>query len=326
MIETLSLSDLLISLVHLALVKRIMMKALITGSGGFVGQHLLRHLSDSGDDVVCSDISQGGPDILDQVGIANLISETRPDFVYHLAGQADVKASWENPINTFRVNAEGTLNVLLACESYNVKKVLCVSSAEVYGAVNDSDIPINEDRDINPANPYATSKAASELICRQFRAQNLEVMRARSFNHFGPGQKENFVTPALTKRMLQASANGKLEISVGNLAAVRDFTDVRDVVRAYRLILIKGNGGDVYNVCSGKGRAISDLASALLRNIDSNLELKPDPDLYRPLDTPAIVGDYSKLHEQTGWKPNVEFEESIIDTIASMKKQLDNND
>ena len=295
------------------------MKALITGSGGFVGQHLAEHLSDQGDEVICSDLSLGGPDLLDPAGMADLISEIQPEFVYHLAGQADVKASWEDPLKTFRVNAEGTLNLLRACQISSVKKVLCVSSAEVYGSVKESELPITEKHAITPLNPYATSKAAAELLCQQMNSRNLEIMMARSFNHFGPGQKENYVVAALAKRMLLARQIGHSEITVGNLAAIRDFTDVRDVVRAYRLILTKGEGGNVYNVCSGTGRKILDLATALLSRIDFELELKIDPKLHRPSDTPVLVGDYSKLHKQTSWEPHIEFEQTIEDTIESTK-------
>ena len=295
------------------------MKALITGSEGFVGQHLAEHLSSEGDEVFCSDLSLGGPDLLDPAGITGLLSKIQPDYVYHLAGQADVKASWEDPLTTFRVNAEGTLNVLLACQLSNVKKVLCVSSAEVYGSVQKSDLPITERHALNPSNPYATSKSAAEILCKQMNSQNLEIMRARSFNHFGPGQKEDFVATALAKRMLSAQQLGQPEITVGNLKTIRDFTDVRDVVRAYMLILTKGEGGNVYNVCSGIGREILDLATALLSQINSELDLKVDPKLYRPADTPVLVGDYSKLHKQTGWEPRIEFEQTIEDIIESTR-------
>ena len=295
------------------------MKALISGSAGFVGQHLAEHLSNEGDEVFCSDLSLGGPDLLDAAGIIDLVSEIRPDYVYHLAGQADVKASWEDPLSTFRVNAEGTLNMLLACQLFNVKKVLCVSSAEVYGSVQKSELPITEKHKLNPSNPYATSKSAAEILCKQMNSQNFEIMRARSFNHFGPGQKENFVAVALAKRMLLAEQLGQSEITVGNLKTIRDFTDVRDVVRAYRLILTKGEGGNVYNVCSGIGREIQDLATALLSQIDSELDLKVDPNLYRPADTPVLIGDYSKLQKQTGWEPRIEFDQTIKDTIESTK-------
>ena len=295
------------------------MKALISGSAGFVGQHLAEHLSNEGDEVFCSDLSLGGPDLLDAAGINDLVSKIQPDYVYHLAGQADVKASWDDPLSTFRVNAEGTLNMLLACQLFNVKKVLCVSSAEVYGSVQKSELPITEKHVLNPSNPYAASKSAAEILCKQMDSPNFEIMRARSFNHFGPGQKENFVVAALTKRMLQAKQRGESEITVGNLKTIRDFTDVRDVVRAYRLILTKGEGGNVYNVCSGIGRKIQDLVTALLSQIDSGLNLKVDPKLHRPSDTPVLIGDYSKLQKQTGWEPRIEFDQTIKDTIESTR-------
>ncbi len=301
------------------------MKALITGSAGFVGQHLAEHLSNEGDEVFCSDLSVGGPDLLDAAGITDLMSKIRPDYVYHLAGQADVKASWEDPLSTFRVNAEGTLNMLLACQLFNVKKVLCVSSAEVYGSVQKSELPITEKHVLNPSNPYAASKSAAEILCKQMGSPNFEIMRARSFNHFGPGQKENFVAVALAKRMLIAEQLGQSEITVGNLKTIRDFTDVRDVVRAYRLILTKGEGGNVYNVCSGIGRKIQDLATALLSQIDSELDLKVDPNLHRPADTPVLIGDYSKLQKQTGWEPRIEFDQTIKDTIESTKALIAQN-
>ena len=301
------------------------MKALITGSAGFVGQHLAEHLSNEGDEVFCSDLSLGGPDLLDAAGITDLMSKIRPDYVYHLAGQADVKASWEDPLSTFRVNAEGTLNMLLACQLFNVKKVLCVSSAEVYGSVQKSELPITEKHVLNPSNPYAASKSAAEILCKQMGSPNFEIMRARSFNHFGPGQKENFVAVALAKRMLLAEQLGQSEITVGNLKTIRDFTDVRDVVRAYRLILTKGEGGNVYNVCSGIGRKIQDLATALLSQIDSELDLKVDPNLHRPADTPVLIGDYSKLQKQTGWEPRIEFDQTIKDTIESTKALIAQN-
>jgi len=295
------------------------MKALITGSAGFVGQHLAEHLSNEGDEVFCSDLSLGGPDLLDSVGITGLMSKIRPDYVYHLAGQADVKASWEDPLTTFRVNAEGTMNVLQACQLSNVRRVLCVSSAEVYGSVQKSELPITEKHIINPSNPYAASKSAAEILCKQMNSKDLQIMLARSFNHFGPGQKENFVAAALTKRMLLAQHLDQSKITVGNLETIRDFTDVRDVVRAYRLILTKGEGGNVYNVCSGIGRKILDLATTLLSKIDSELELKLDPKLHRPSDTPVLIGDYSKLHKQTGWEPRIEFDQTIEDTIESTR-------
>ena len=298
------------------------MLALITGADGFVGKHLLNHLTECGDKTITTDISTGGPDLLDPNAFLDLFQSVRPDVVYHLAGQADVKESWENPLRTFRINAEGTLNVLEAAKSAGVRKVLCISSSEVYGLVQESDLPINELHRLSPSNPYATSKATAELISAQYDSPSLEVVIARSFNHFGPGQSENFVTTALAKRMLLADASGSTEITVGNLSTRRDFTDVRDVVRAYRDLILSGEAGEAYNVCSGRDMMIYDLANALLKHINSDLALVPDPDLQRPSDIPALRGDNSKLRDRTNWRPLKEFDESIADIVLATKKSL----
>ena len=299
------------------------MLALITGANGFVGRHLSNHLIESGDEVITSDLSDGGPDLLDQQAFRDLLGSVRPDVVYHLAGQADVKASWENPLKTFRINAEGTLNVLEACKNSGVNRVLCVSSAEVYGIVSESELPIKESHALMPANPYATSKAAAELICNQYHSNSMEVLRVRSFNHFGPGQSDNFVAAALAKRLLIADKENTGEILVGNLKSRRDFTDVRDVVRAYRALILDGEAGEVYNVCSGSTRMISELADALLGQINEMISLVPDPNLQRPSDIPVLMGDNSKLQNRTGWNPLIEFEESIADIIYAAQKSLD---
>ena len=298
------------------------MLALITGANGFVGRHLSDHLIESGDEVIASDLSDGGPDLLDQQAFRDLLGSVRPDVVYHLAGQADVKASWENPLKTFRINAEGTLNVLEACKNSGVNRVLCVSSAEVYGIVSESELPIKESQALMPANPYATSKAAAELICNQYDSNSMEVLRVRSFNHFGPGQSDNFVAAALAKRLLIADKENTGEILVGNLKSRRDFTDVRDVVRAYRALILDGEAGEVYNVCSGSTRMISELADALLGQINEMISLVPDPNLQRPSDIPVLMGDNSKLQTRTGWNPLIEFEESIADIIYAAQKSL----
>ncbi|HJM29005.1 MAG: GDP-mannose 4,6-dehydratase [Acidimicrobiales bacterium] len=302
------------------------MLVLVTGAKGFVGSHLAAHLTESGDEVICSDLSDGGPDLLDREGLNDLLTSVRPDAVYHLAGQADVKASWEDPLKTFRINAEGTLNVLEACKKADTSRVLCVSSAEVYGVVQEIELPIKESQALSPANPYATSKAAAELICSQYNSASMEVIRVRSFNHFGPGQATNFVASALAKRMLVALKKSEPEIAVGNLSSRRDFTDVRDVVRAYRALILDGEPGEVYNVCSGSDRMISEIADALLTHIDGDLSLVADPNLQRPSDIPVLRGDNSKLQKQTGWIPLIHFDQSIKDIVKETRKSLEQAD
>lgn len=301
------------------------MLALITGGSGFVGKHLADHLSDCGDDVLTTDISDGGPDLLDQSEMDELILSTQPQVVYHLAGQADVGASWDAPVTTFRINAEGTLNVLSACRKAGVERVLTISSAEVYGKVPNERLPIDESLPLAPASPYAVSKAAAEMISAYEASRGLEVMCARSFNHFGPGQNINFVTSALALRILQAKKDGRKTIPVGRLDTRRDFTDVRDVVRAYRSIITNGVSGESYNVCSGEDRSIGDLAEALMAASGCTIDLVPDASLQRPSDIPVLRGDNTKIKSHTGWEPIVEFERTIRDIVESTQSLIDLN-
>lgn len=298
------------------------MIALITGGSGFVGRHLADHLSDCGDEVITTDISDGGPDLLDQDAMSELLLAVRPDVVYHLAGQADVGASWENPRKTFQINAEGTLNVLSACRQAGVKKILTVSSAEVYGKVDSEELPVKETFPLAPASPYAVSKAAAETISIFEASRGLNVMCARSFNHFGPGQSPHFVASALARRILQAKKDGKAAIPTGRLDTRRDFTDVRDVVRAYRSIICNGTPGESYNVCSGKDRTIGELAEALMAASECSIDLVPDASLQRPSDLPALRGDNTKIRSHTGWEPIVKFEKTVKDIIDSTQSLI----
>ncbi len=220
-----------------------MMRALVTGAGGFVGRHLVAHLVGCGDEVIETDRATGGPDVIDAAAMAALVADAGPEVVFHLAGQADVAASWRDPVATLRANAEGTLAVLSACAGAGVGRVVVVTSAEVYGKVDAAAMPLGEDRPLDPVSPYAASKAAAEMVCVAWANQGLGVVRARAFNHLGPGQSEAFVAPAIAARLVRARRDGLDHISVGNLEARRDFTDVRDVVRAYRSLAIDGMTG-----------------------------------------------------------------------------------
>lgn len=301
------------------------MRALITGARGFVGGHLIEHLTAMGDEVITTDRSDGGPDLLDGAALGELVGDHRPDAVYHLAGQADVAASWGDPVSTFRINAEGTLNLLLACRDHAVERVLVVTSAEVYGLVPPGELPITEDRPLAPTTPYAASKAAAEMLCSQWATQDLGVIRARAFNHLGPGQSERFVAPAIAGRILRAAQTGDDHIAVGNLETRRDFTDVRDVVRAYRLLVQHGVPGEAYNVCSGVDVAIAEVVDLILEATGRTVSLRPDPALQRPSDLPVLRGDASKLSECTDWTPDIDLTQTIADMLQSLQADIDHD-
>ena len=298
------------------------MRAIVTGAGGFVGHHLLEHLDASGDDVIATDRANGGPDITDTEALGHLFGSSGADVVYHLAGQADVAASWRDPTGTFRANGEGTVAVLAAAADAGIGRVLVVTSAEVYGIVAPERMPITEQAPLDPASPYAASKAAAEMAAIQWAKRGLGVVRARAFNHLGPGQSERFVAPALAGRLVRAAAAGDRSISVGNLDARRDFTDVRDVVRAYRLLALGGEAGAAYNVCSGVDHVIADIAQMLLDRTDPTIELTPDPDLQRPSDLPVLRGDNSAIAAATGWAPEIPLSTTLDDVVAAARAAL----
>ncbi len=300
------------------------MRALITGGLGFVGRHLAEHLRACGDDVVTLDRhSVPAIDITDPQGVSDALAAARPDAVYHLAGWADVGGSWKDPRTVLRVNGEGTLNVLEACRSAGVDRVLAVASADVYGVVREDELPLDELAPLRPTSPYAASKLAADAVAQQaFLGHGLGVIRVRPFNHLGPGQSEQFVAPALAARIARAERDGADAITVGNLTARRDFTDVRDIVRAYRLLMTNGAPGEVYNVCSGRDLSIQFLADHLVSLATRNIELRPDPELMRPADLPVLRGDASKLAAATGWTPEIPIEQTLADLLDDLRARL----
>jgi len=286
-------------------------RVFVTGGDGFVGTHLRTLLADHGDDVVAP-----ATDITDREAITAAMVDARPEIVYHLAAQADVGSSWDNPLDTLRVNVEGTRNVLDAARAAGARRLLAVTSADVYGAVDESDLPITEDQPVRPVSPYAASKAAADLYCLQATlGHDLDVVRARSFNHLGPGQSDRFVASALARRIVEAERDGTGTVAVGNLSARRDFTDVRDVVRAYRRLVTDGERGEVYNVCSGVDRSVDELARAMIAEATVPLELVVDPELFRPVDQPVMRGDNTKLVRRTGWQARIAMGDTLRDLL-----------
>jgi GDP-4-dehydro-6-deoxy-D-mannose reductase len=291
---------------------------MITGGQGFVGQHLVQHLREMGDEVTIADREV---DVTDRAALVAAMKSATPDVVYHLAAMTSVAESWSRPAEYTRVNVLGTAHLLdVAHEVVSEARVVLVSSAEVYGIVREQDLPLTESSPTVPANPYSTSKLEAELVARDaVRSRHQGVVIARPFNHIGPGQSPVFVVPALVQRMLEATAQGRHFIMVGDLSTRRDFSDVRDVVRAYRLLSEWGRPGEAYNVASGHDIALSDVADELRRRINPDLEMLVDPDLLRPVEVPVSRGSFAKLHEATGWEPTYTLSQSIDDVIAAQR-------
>jgi GDP-4-dehydro-6-deoxy-D-mannose reductase len=292
------------------------MRALITGGKGFVGQWLAAHLKECGDDVAVIDIET---DVADGAALRRVMTEVAPDAVYHLAAMTHVGESWENPSQVLRVNVLGTAEILAAARSLESSvRVLVVSSAEVYGVVTPEQLPLREDTPTNPASPYAASKLAAEAVALQaWRGFGQPVVVVRPFNHIGPGQSPNFFVPALAKRIVEARRSGARSLPVGNLTTRRDFTDVRDVVVAYRLLIERGDSGTVYNVCSGRDVAMSEVARELLELSGAELTLETDPSLLRPVDVPVLRGSAELLTAATGWEPRIPLATTLADVLTS---------
>ncbi len=297
------------------------MRALVTGAAGFVGRHLVAHLEEQGDTVVGIDRADG-PDLLDGPALAAFVAEGAPDAIYHLAGWSDVGGSWDEPRLAFEANAVGTLNLLQACRG-RTARVLSVSSADVYGRVALAELPLAEDAPLRPVTPYAVSKVAADFLGVQAHlGYGLDVLRVRAFNHLGPGQTNRFVAPAIAERIARNEFDRTEVVPVGNLTPRRDFTDVRDVVRAYRLLVLRGEPGEAYNVCTGADIAISELADQLLSLADHPMRLEEDASLQRPVDVPVLRGDPTKLHKATGWTPEITLDQTLRDLLDEWRGRL----
>jgi GDP-4-dehydro-6-deoxy-D-mannose reductase len=290
------------------------MRALVTGALGFVGRHLVAHLEAEGDHVI--GVDRNDVDILDRAGLMKVIVDAHPDAVYHLAGQADVGGSWATPVETFRANAEGSLNVLDSAREAGADRVLAVISADVYGNVTAADLPIEESSPLRPVTPYGASKAAADALALQAHLGHGDgVIRVRPFNHLGPGQSDRFAASAFASRIAANERTGEHEVHVGNLTPRRDVTDVRDVVRAYRMLVEHGTPGDVYNVCSGRDIAVREIAETLVSMADKPMDLVVDPELQRTVDLPVLRGDNRRLQTATGWEQTIPLQQTLRDVL-----------
>lgn len=305
-----------------------MMKALITGVSGFVGPYLVKHLAANG--FGAFGIDRAGSvidgcvvekcDITDSEAVANVVKRVQPDFIFHLAGQSSVAMSWKEPELTKAINVGGTKNILDAVAAAGINpKILIVSSAEVYGVAKK--FPTAENHPLQPVSPYGESRVEQEKVALDYFRRGLQVIIARSFNHTGPGQPSGLVCSSFAKQ-LAGIGKGKQPavVKVGDLKVVRDFTDVRDVVKAYLLLLQKGRSGEVYNVCSGKASSVGEVLGMLMKL--SGLTVKVEQERSRLIERaiPVLHGDNSKLAAATGWKPKISLGETLSDLLDYWKK------
>jgi GDP-4-dehydro-6-deoxy-D-mannose reductase len=308
-------------------------KILITGITGFVGSHLAEYLLSLNMEVygtvkrrsrldyiegIKNKIKLIECDIIDSYSVENAIRDAQPDYVFHLATQSFVPSSWRSPLETMHTNIDGTLNVLEAIRKLDIDtKIQIAGSSEEYGMVYSDEIPIKEGNPLRPLSPYGVSKVAADLLGYQyFKSYGIKVVRTRAFNHTGPRRGEMFVTSNFAKQIAEIEKGLKEPvIHVGNLDAQRDFTDVRDIVKAYLLAIEKGEIGDVYNICSGNGRKIQEVLDILLSLSNKKIKVQQDPNRMRPSDVELLVGGSNKFREKTGWKPDISFEKTMKDLL-----------
>lgn len=298
------------------------MKALITGSEGFVGRYLRRELEDSGYQVVGVDLTPGKDaiqaDLTDSDQVLRTVEREAPDVVFHLAALANVGLSWRKPQLTFQLNVISAVNLMESLRVLGSKAALViVGSSDQYGPLGAAGASVREDQPMRPVSPYAVSKIAQENMGRLYaESYGLDVRMTRSFNHGGAGQKPGFMIPDFASGIVRIERKQQLELSVGNLAAKRDFTHVKDMVRAYRLIAEKGKPGTVYNVGSGKVWSAREVLDRLIGMAECPIPVRQDPARMRPSDTPVVCCDHSRLTEDTGWMPVYSLDDILRDTLA----------
>ncbi|OGH21615.1 MAG: hypothetical protein A2629_01785 [Candidatus Levybacteria bacterium RIFCSPHIGHO2_01_FULL_41_15] len=311
-----------------------MKKALITGISGFAGSFLTEHLLEkkirvSGIyvdekslvnlDKIKNDIQLFRLDLLKGKKVLDLVSQIKPDYVFHLAALTAPKNSFDSPFETIENNVKAQLNILESVRKLNLLKtrILVISSGEVYGIVKREDLPIDESTPLMPLNPYAVSKITQDFLGLQYHlSYKLRIVRVRPFNHIGPRQSEHFAVGAFAKKIAEVEKGIKEPVlPVGNLSSRRDFTDVRDMVRAYLLALEKGKEGEVYNIGSGVSYAISEILDRLLTLSRVEIKIRKDESLMRPVDNPELVCDRTKFSNLTGFRPTIPIEKTLEDTL-----------
>ena len=298
------------------------MRALITGSQGFVGKYLRRELEENGYEVLGIDL-QAGPDtiladLLAPEQMKEVVSQTKPNAVFHLAGQADVARSWKIPQRTMEINVLAAVNLMEAVRAFDPSmRMVLVGSSDQYGNLGEEGRLVSETLETHPQTPYAVSKKAQEEMARVYvRAYGMNICMTRSFNHGGAGQRLGFLIPDFASGIVKVERGEAKSLKVGSLTSRRDFTHVRDVVRAYRMIAEKGKPGEVYNVGSGVTYSAQKILDKLCEMAVCPIPVEQDPTRMRPSDTPVICCDHTKLTADTGWEPQIPLEDILSDTLC----------
>jgi len=314
------------------------MRVLITGVAGFVGGHVVGFLRDQHPEAAIVGLDNRPAararslgieivqaDLEDAASVRSALARVRPDRVIHLAAQSSPQRSWEDPAGTLRTNVLGMLHLLEAVRAgAAAPRILAVGSADEYGLVQPDALPLREDAPLRPVSPYAVSKVAQGYLALQYAlSPGLHVVRTRTFHHTGPRRGESFAESSFARQLAEIEAGQRPpRLEVGNLEVVRDFTDVRDVVRAYWLLLDRGVPGEVYNVCSGRGVRLGDLLERLIALSELRVEVHVDASRLRPADVPALIGDPGRLRAATGWEPTIPLERTLADLLDYWRERV----
>lgn len=297
------------------------MKALITGSEGFVGKYLRAELEAHGYDVTGLDLASGektvAVNLLEAEKVDALLEELRPEVIFHLAGQANVGLSWKKPAMTTEINLIAAINLMEAARKCCPDcAMVLVGSSDEYGNLKEKGQLVSEETPLQPVTPYAISKIAQEQMGQAYaKAYGMKICMTRSFNHGGAGQKPGFMIPDFAQGIVKVERGETDAVSVGNLESKRDFTHVKDIVMAYRLIAEKGRAGEIYNVGSGKTYSAGEVLDRLIGMAKCPVPVRQDPARMRPSDTPVVCCDNSKIRNDTGWEPEIGLDEILKDTI-----------